>query len=123
MRKLAIYSVVFAVFAMITAVGMNTFAAAGTSTYFGTRSGPTARNCAELFNKIDLNGDGTVSLSEYRQAYDAGFIAGARPSPSGGVAFIDFDRLDMNGNGFLTEEEYCSQTQAPERRVPGRRAY
>ncbi|MDY0040132.1 MAG: hypothetical protein RBS57_07445 [Desulforhabdus sp.] len=67
-----------------------------------------AESCLEKFDRIDINNDGVITLSEYNMAFHEGQYAGAQGSPSGNEAWLIFSMKDYPRTGYLTPDKYCS---------------
>ncbi len=61
----------------------------------------TATKSSEFFKKMDTDGDGTVSLEEFK--------AGLSAQKDSAAVEEYFNRLDTNGDGKLTLDEYTKQ--------------
>jgi hypothetical protein len=57
------------------------------------------RQCIEEFKKMDVNGDGKVTLKEFKSISHPGY----NPDEL-------FDSIDTSGNGYITREQYCAAT-------------
>jgi len=63
-----------------------------------------------LFDQMDLNADGSVTLREYRAT-----MAGTRSQ-----TLMQFDRLDINGDGFVSRAEFNAESYNFDRRTNDR---
>jgi len=88
-------------FTLMVAVG----AACGDDTKSGSKKGKNARGGPEaVFKKMDANGDGFISLDEFKKAIESRPQSKLKDHPE----MIDkvFQRMDTNGDGKISLEEF-----------------